>query len=60
MANRDQIEAFMKNFPSQERILSIEPEDLGTHMLKYMMGPTPRRTCPYRKLNPVGEQRRIG
>ena len=39
MANRDQIEAFMKNFPSQEQILSMEPEDLGTHMLRYMRGP---------------------
>ncbi len=38
MASRDEIEAFMKNFPSQELILSMEPEDLGTHMLKYMMG----------------------
>ena len=27
----------MKNFPSQALILTMEPEDLGPHMLKYMM-----------------------
>jgi hypothetical protein len=37
MVNRDQIESFMKNFPSQALILTMEPEDLGAHMLKYMM-----------------------
>jgi len=29
MVNRDQIESFMKNFPSQALILPMEPEDLG-------------------------------
>jgi uncharacterized protein (TIGR02391 family) len=37
--NRDQIESFMRNFPSQEQILEMGPEDLGTHMLHYMMRP---------------------
>ena len=37
MVNRDQIESFMKNFPSQALILTMEPEDLGLDMLKYMM-----------------------
>lgn len=37
--NRDQIEAFMRNFPSQEQILEMGPEDLGTHMLHYMSRP---------------------
>jgi uncharacterized protein (TIGR02391 family) len=37
MANRDQIETFMRNFPSQSQILTMEPEDLGAHMLQYMM-----------------------
>src|SRR5215471_1929697 len=27
----------MKNFPSQALILTMEPQDLGPHMLKYMM-----------------------
>jgi len=27
----------MKNFPSQALILTMEPEDLGPQMLKYMM-----------------------
>jgi uncharacterized protein (TIGR02391 family) len=37
--NRDQIESFMRNFPSQEQILEMGPEDLGTHMLHYMSRP---------------------
>jgi hypothetical protein len=37
MANRDQIESSMRNFPSQAQILTMEPEDLGAHMLQYMM-----------------------
>jgi uncharacterized protein (TIGR02391 family) len=37
MANREQIESFMGNFPSQAQIVAMEPEDLGAHMLKYML-----------------------
>jgi len=33
--NGDQIESFMKNFPAQEEILAMDPEDLGAHMLHY-------------------------
>jgi uncharacterized protein (TIGR02391 family) len=39
MANREQIEAFMRGFPPPERILEMSPEDLGAHMLQYMMRP---------------------
>jgi hypothetical protein len=37
--NQDLIDTFMKKFPSQAQILAMEPEDLGTHMLKYFMMP---------------------
>jgi hypothetical protein len=34
--SRDQIESFMRNFPPQSDILKMDPEDLGTHMLRYL------------------------
>jgi len=34
--NRDLIESFMKNFPPERDILTMDPEDLGAHMLRYM------------------------
>lgn len=39
MTNPDQIESFMRNFPPRAQILAMEPEDLGTHMLRYMIRP---------------------
>lgn len=39
MANQDQIDSFMRNFPPREQILTMEPEDLGVHMLRYMARP---------------------
>ncbi|TPQ31531.1 TIGR02391 family protein [Bradyrhizobium guangdongense] len=34
--NQDQIESFMRNFPPRAQVLSMEAEDLGAHMLRYM------------------------
>jgi uncharacterized protein (TIGR02391 family) len=34
--NQAQIESFMRNFPAQQEILDMDPEDLGAHMLHYM------------------------
>jgi uncharacterized protein (TIGR02391 family) len=34
--SRDQIESFMRNFPAQDEIMSMDPEDLGAHILRYM------------------------
>jgi uncharacterized protein (TIGR02391 family) len=37
--NRDQIESFMQNFPAQQDILEMDPEELGAHVLRYMTRP---------------------
>jgi uncharacterized protein (TIGR02391 family) len=33
------VESFMKNFPPEREILEMEPDDLGAHMLHYMVRP---------------------
>jgi uncharacterized protein (TIGR02391 family) len=39
MANQDQINVMMRNFPPEAELLQMAPEDLGMHLLKYMTGP---------------------
>lgn len=36
MANQDQIDMMMRNFPPEAEILQMPPDDLGMHLLKYM------------------------
>jgi hypothetical protein len=36
MANQDQIDAMMRNFPPEAELLQMPPEDMGMHLLKYM------------------------
>lgn len=35
--SRELIEGNMRNYPPQEQILTMEPEDLGRHMLQHML-----------------------
>jgi hypothetical protein len=37
--NQDQIDAFMRQFPSPNQILEMEPEELGPHVLRHMLTP---------------------
>jgi len=44
--NQERIDAFMKNFPPSDQILRMEPEELGPHLLRYMLN-TPTMTNRY-------------
>jgi uncharacterized protein (TIGR02391 family) len=35
--NQEHTDAFMKNFPPQDQILQMEPEELAPHLLRYML-----------------------
>jgi len=35
--NQEQINAHMRNFPPQDQILEMEPEELAPHILRYML-----------------------
>ena len=55
MANQDQIDAMMRNFPPEAELLQMAPEDLGMHLLKYMTS----RRGPGGSLSPGRPPRRL-
>jgi hypothetical protein len=36
MANQDQIDMMMRNFPPEAELLQMSAEDVGMHLIKYM------------------------